>query len=131
MFILEASSPCVGVVEVVTEWLPHQLDRASHLTGSNPLACTCPPNLWICLCSPVGHCLAVLLLFFTSSTPSLPGKIVQRTQTWTLWGKVVLACIPSAVIGLPLNDWMSHLMTPWVVAARLHNHCYGVGFLVI
>ena len=43
---------------------------------------------------------------------------------------MVLACIPSAVIGLPLNDWMDeHLMNPWVVAAALI--VYGVGFLII
>ena len=70
-------------------------------------------------------------MFFHKLNPfSVKKSAARKRDTWTLWGKVVVACIPSAAIGLPLNDWMDeHLMTPWVVAAALI--VYGVAYLLI
>ena len=133
MFILELfKSLLFGVVEGITEWLPISstghlilLDECIQLRVSTEFM-----DMYRYVIQ-LGAILAVLVLFFHKLNPFSPRKnTLQRTQTWTLWGKVVLACIPSAVIGLPLNDWMdAHLMTPWVVAAALI--VYGVGFLVI
>lgn len=51
-------------------------------------------------------------------------------DTWVLWGKIVLGCIPAAAIGLPLNDWMEeHFYNAPVVALALI--VYGVLFIVI
>ena len=51
-------------------------------------------------------------------------------DTWWLWGKIVLGCIPAAAIGLPLNDWMEeHFYNAPVVALALI--VYGVLFIVI
>lgn len=45
-------------------------------------------------------------------------------------GKIVLGCIPAAVIGLPLNDWMEdHFYNAPVVAIALI--VYGIAFIVI
>lgn len=53
-----------------------------------------------------------------------------RRDTWVLWGKIVLGCIPAAAIGLPLNDWMEeHFYNAPVVALALI--VYGVLFIVI
>ena len=133
MLILELlKSVFLGVVEGITEWLPISstghlilVDEFLHLNVSTEFM-----DMYRYVIQ-LGAILAVLVLFFHKLNPFSPRKSShQKRQTWTLWGLVVLACIPSAVIGLPLNDWMDeHLMNPWVVAAALI--VYGVGFLII
>lgn len=54
----------------------------------------------------------------------------ERRATWSLWGKIVLGCIPAAVVGIPLDDFMEeHLYSSTVVAAALI--VYGIAFIVI
>ena len=122
----------LGVVEGITEWLP--ISSTGHLILVDEFIKLDVTTEFMDMYRYViqlGAILAVLVLFFHKLNPFSPRKSShQKRQTWTLWGLVVLACIPSAVIGLPLNDWMDeHLMNPWVVAAALI--VYGVGFLII
>ena len=122
----------LGVVEGITEWLP--ISSTGHLILVDEFIKLNVTTEFMDMYRYViqlGAILAVLVLFFHKLNPFSPRKSShQKRQTWTLWGLVVLACIPSAAIGLPLNDWMDeHLMTPWVVAAALI--VYGVGFLMI
>lgn len=122
----------LGVVEGITEWLP--ISSTGHLILVDEFIKLNVTTEFMDMYRYViqlGAILAVLVLFFHKLNPFSPRKSSnQKRQTWTLWGLVVLACIPSAAIGLPLNDWMDeHLMTPWVVAAALI--VYGVGFLII
>ena len=122
----------LGVVEGITEWLP--ISSTGHLILVDEFIKLDVSTEFMDMYRYViqlGAILAVLVLFFHKLNPFSPRKSShQKRQTWTLWGLVVLACIPSAVIGLPLNDWMDeHLMNPWVVAAALI--VYGVGFLMI
>lgn len=47
-----------------------------------------------------------------------------------MWLKIAVSCVPAAVAGLLLDDWMTeHLYTPTVVAAMLI--VYGIGFIVV
>lgn len=122
----------LGVVEGITEWLP--ISSTGHLILVDEFIKLNVTTEFMDMYRYViqlGAILAVLVLFFHKLNPFSPRKSShQKRQTWTLWGLVVLACIPSAAIGLPLNDWMDeHLMNPWVVAAALI--VYGVGFLII
>ena len=75
--------------------------------------------------------MAVVVLYFHKLNPWSPKKSrLERSQTWTLWKKVIIAVIPSVIIGLPLNDWMdAHLMNWLVVSIALI--VYGVLFIVI
>lgn len=120
-----------GIVEGFTEWLP--ISSTGHLIILDQflsLGTVEFMDMYRYVIQ-LGAILAVLLLFFHKLNPFAAKKSPRQKQdTWTLWGKVVLACIPSAVIGLPLNDWMDeHLMTPWVVAAALI--LYGIAFLFL
>lgn len=122
----------LGVVEGITEWLP--ISSTGHLILVDEFIKLKVSTEFMDMYRYViqlGAILAVLVLFFHKLNPFSPRKTsLQKRQTWNLWALVVLACIPSAAIGLPLNDWMDeHLMTPWVVAAALI--IYGVGFLII
>ena len=133
MLVLELlKSLFLGVVEGITEWLP--ISSTGHLILVDEFIKLNVTTEFMDMYRYViqlGAILAVLLLFFHRLNPFSPSKSVrQKRDTWNLWGKVVLACIPSAVVGLPLNDWMDeHLMTPWVVAAALI--IYGLGFLYV
>lgn len=133
MLVLELlKSLFLGVVEGITEWLP--ISSTGHLILVDEFIKLNVTTEFMDMYRYViqlGAILAVLLLFFHRLNPFSPRKSVrQKRDTWNLWGKVVLACIPSAVVGLPLNDWMDeHLMTPWVVAAALI--IYGLGFLSV
>jgi len=129
LFIELLKSAFFGIVEGVTEWLP--ISSTGHLIildeflklGTEEFM-----DMYRYVIQ-LGAILAVLLLFFHKLNPFSPKKkAAKRRETWELWGKVVVACIPSAVIGLPLNDWMDeHLMNPWVVAGALI--VYGLAFL--
>ena len=132
LFLELLKSLFLGIVEGITEWLP--ISSTGHLILVDEFLKLNVSTEFMDMYRYViqlGAILAVLVLFFHKLNPFSPRKSsLQKHKTWTLWGKVVLACIPSAAVGLPLNDWMDeHLMNPWVVAAALI--VYGVGFLVI
>ena len=119
-----------GIVEGVTEWLPvsstgHMilLDEFIHLQVS--------PEFYemFQVVIQLGAILAVILLFFHKLNPLSSKKDKQqKVDTWQLWFKVVVAVLPSAVIGLLLDDWMdAHLYNYIVVAITLI--LYGVAFI--
>ena len=132
MFIELLKSIFLGIVEGITEWLP--ISSTGHLILVDEFIKLKVSDEFMSMYLYViqlGAILAVLLLFFHKLNPFSPKKSPSRKQqTWTLWGKVAVACIPSAVVGLPLNDWVDeHLTNPWVVSAALI--LYGVAFLWI
>lgn len=132
MFIEVLKSIFLGIVEGITEWLP--ISSTGHLILVDEFLKLDVSTEFMDMYRYViqlGAILAVVLLFFHKLNPfSAKKSPAKKQQTWTLWAKVVVACIPSAVVGLPLNDWMDeHLMNPWVVAAALI--LYGIAFLYI
>ena len=122
----------IGVVEGLTEWLPisstgHMIlvDEFVKLNVSKPFM-----DMFLIVIQ-LGAILAVVFLNFEKLNPFSPWKTkLQKRNTIQLWLKVILACIPAAAVGIPLNDWMEeHLMTTQVVAAMLI--LYGVLFIVV
>jgi len=121
-----------GIVEGITEWLPVSstghlilLDEFVHLKVSAEF------YEMFQVVIQLGAIAAVLVLFFHKLNPFSPKKDAnQKKNTWILWSKVVVAVIPSAVIGLLLDDWMdAHLYNHVVVAITLI--LYGVAFLYV
>lgn len=121
-----------GLVEGITEWLPisstgHMLllDQFVKLNVSEDFW-----NMFLVVIQ-LGAILAVCLLFFRKLNPFSPSKSPEEKRgTWVLWAKIVLACIPAAAVGIPLDDWMEeHLGSPFVIAAALI--VYGIAFIVI
>ncbi|WP_057874658.1 undecaprenyl-diphosphate phosphatase [Loigolactobacillus rennini] len=122
----------LGIVEGITEFLP--ISSTGHIVLVNEFiklnetkAFTDMFNVVIQL----GAILAVVVLYFHKLNPFSPRKSHrERSHTWTLWWKVLLAIVPSVIVGLPLNDWMdAHLMNWAVVSATLI--IYGILFIVI
>ena len=119
-----------GIVEGITEWLP--ISSTGHMILLNEFVKLQVSDEFYKLFEVViqlGAILAVILLFFHKLNPFSPSKSApQKRNTWRLWFKVVLAVIPSAVIGLPLDDWMdAHFYNYVVVAITLI--VYGIAFL--
>ena len=131
MFIIEMLKAVLfGIVEGITEWLPvsstgHMilLDEFVHLKVT--------PEFYemFQVVIQLGAILAVILLFFHKLNPFSPKKdAAQKKDTWQLWFKVIVAVIPSAVLGVLLDDWMdAHLYNYVVVAITLI--LYGVAFI--
>ncbi|CDB61173.1 undecaprenyl-diphosphatase [Clostridium clostridioforme CAG:132] len=79
----------------------------------------------------LGAILAVVVMYFHKLNPFSPTKTSrQKDATWALWIKIIIACVPAAILGLLLDDWMeAHLFNAYVVAAALI--VYGVLFIVL
>ncbi len=120
----------LGIVEGISEWLP--ISSTGHMILVNSFMKTegfLTEDLFLYVIQ-LGAILAIVTLFFQKLNPFSPRKTKEERQdTWQMWFKVIVACIPAAVIGLLLNDTMEYFETPWVIAATLI--LYGIGFLVI
>jgi len=119
-----------GIVEGITEWLP--ISSTGHMILLDEfIKLKVTPEFYemFQVVIQLGAIAAVLVLFFYKLNPFSPKKdAVQKKSTWNLWLKVIVAVLPSAVIGLALDDWMdAHLYNYVVVAIALV--VYGVAFL--
>ena len=121
-----------GIVEGITEWLP--VSSTGHMILLDEfikLQVSAEFYEMFQVVIQLGAIAAVIVLFFHKLNPfSLKKDKVQKRDTWQLWFKVVVAVIPSAVIGVLLDDWMDeHLYNYVVVAFALM--LYGVAFLFV
>ena len=121
-----------GVVEGVTEWLP--ISSTGHmLLLEQFMSLDVSEDFWnmFLVVIQLGAILAVCVIFFHQLNPFSPKKDAgEKRDTWSLWGKTIVACIPAAVIGIPIDDWMeANLGGPFVIAAALI--VYGIAFIVI
>ena len=119
-----------GIVEGITEWLP--VSSTGHMILLDEFVkLQVSPEFYemFQVVIQLGAILAVILLFWRKLWPFSKNKsLQQKKNTWLLWFKVVVAVLPSAVIGLLLDDWMdAHLYNYIVVAITLI--LYGVAFL--
>ena len=126
----------LGIVEGVTEWLPvsstgHMLLVDTFLT----LQARAEFKETFFVVIQLGAILAVLAAFWKKLLPfhvekGEKNKLVADMGTLHLWGKVLVACLPAAVIGLLFDDFLEeHLHTPLVIALMLI--VYGVAFIVV
>lgn len=121
-----------GIVEGITEWLP--VSSTGHMILLDEfIKLKVTPEFYemFQVVIQLGAIAAVLVLFFHKLNPFSPKKDqIQKKNTWVLWFKVIVAVLPSAVIGLLLDDWMdAHLYNYIVVAIALI--AYGVAFLYV
>lgn len=125
-------SAFLGLVEGITEWLP--ISSTGHMILVEEFVkMNVSEEFWnmFLVVIQLGAILSVVVLYFHDLNPFSPSKGAEgRRATWTLWGKIILGCIPAAVIGLPLNDFMDeHFYNGYVVAVALV--VYGIAFIII
>ncbi len=128
----------LGIVEGITEWLPisstgHMIlvDEFVHLNVSEEFM-----NMFLVVIQ-LGAILAVVVLYFTKLWPfhynPKKSSILERyvdMEKMVLWFKILVACVPAIVVGLPLNDFFEEKFYNYVVVA-LMLIIYGVLFIVI
>lgn len=126
-------SALMGLVQGITEWLP--VSSGGHLLILNallPLKDVTPEfwNLYDVVIQ-LGSILAVVVLYFHRLNPFAPSKSgTERRDTWNLWLKIIVAVIPSGLVGVLFNDWIeAHFSGAVTVAAALI--VYGVVFLLL
>ncbi|MFV0275324.1 MAG: undecaprenyl-diphosphate phosphatase [Bacilli bacterium] len=124
----------IGIVEGITEWLPisstgHMLlfDEFLKFNASDEFK-----EMFFVVIQ-LGAILAVVLLFWKKMFPfglNKNNKIIIKKDIFNIWFKVVVACIPGAVIIILFDDYVTmHFETPLVIALSLI--IYGIIFILI
>ncbi|AKP68191.1 undecaprenyl-diphosphate phosphatase [Companilactobacillus ginsenosidimutans] len=132
MFIEIIKTIILGIIEGFTEFLP--ISSTGHLYLADEFVKLNESQAFIHMFMVViqfGAILAVILIYFHKLNPFSPKKNkVEKNNTWKIWLKVLVAILPSVIIGLPLNDWMDAHLTSWqVISATLL--IYGILFIVV
>lgn len=133
MIIIETfKAILIGIIQGITEWLPisstgHMIlfDQFLKLNVTKEFL-----DLFLVLIQ-IGSILAVIYLYFEKLNPFSKKKDkIQKEQTFSLWGKVIVGCLPAAIIGFLFDDFIHEkCYNAFVVAAALI--VYGVIFIVI
>ena len=135
----------LGIIEGITEWLP--ISSTGHMLLVDEIFTL---NLreafkeMFFVVIQLGAILAVVVMFFNKLFPFrlektetkengekiTKNKLIADMGTLNLWGKVLIACLPAAVIGILFDDFLeAHLHRPFVIALMLI--VYGVAFILI
>ena len=126
----------LGIVEGITEWLP--ISSTGHMLLIDaflPLTIREEFKEMFFVVIQLGAILAVLSAFWKKLFPFRIEKhekinINADMGVFSLWGKIIIACIPSAVFGLLFDDFLeAHLHTPLVISLALI--IYGVAFILV
>ncbi len=132
----------VGIVQGITEWLP--ISSTGHIILVNDLfPLDVSVDFWsmFSVVIQLGSILAVLVLYFSRLWPLCreDGKIKIKRSSVNIWTKVIVACIPAAVLGLLIDEWLEGMLYEdemhvsfagaMVIAAALI--VYGVAFILI
>ncbi len=133
MFLMNIVKAIIlGIIEGITEWLP--ISSTGHLILADEFIKLQMPAEFMSMFNVViqlGAILAVIYLYFNKLNPFSPSKsAVEKKDTWELWFKVVVAVIPSVIIGLPLDDWLDanfHHFLPVAIMLIL----YGIAFIIV
>lgn len=134
----------LGIVEGITEWLP--ISSTGHMILLNDiLRLNVSDAFWEMfeVVIQLGAILAVVVLYFQKLWPFAMRKNIEggntllsvgslglKKNTMILWAKVLVAMLPAALIGIPLDDWFdTHFYNSVVVAIALI--VYGVVFILL
>lgn len=123
----------IGIIEGVTEWLP--VSSTGHMLLFDafvPLNMTEEFKEMFFVVIQLGAILAVVAMFWEKMFPfSLQNKkIAVDNGIIRMWCRVAAACIPSAVLGFLLDDWLeAHFGSPLTIAAMLI--AYGLAFIIV
>lgn len=120
-----------GIVEGITEWLP--VSSTGHLILLEQLL---PLNVSEDFMSmfdvviQLGAIMAVVLLFWKKIWPFRRQKPIVEKNTMIMWVKILVACIPAAVVGLAFDDFFeAHFYNHICVAIMLI--LFGIAFIIV
>lgn len=131
-----------GIIEGITEWLP--ISSTGHLILVEQFVKfkQVSPEFWnmFQVVIQLGAILAVVLLYFKNIWPFTNKKekaikekgflSIFDKEKMNLWGKIIVACVPAAIIGLLFDDIFEALFyNPFCIAIALI--VFGIAFIVI
>ncbi len=122
----------IGIVEGITEWLP--ISSTGHMILLNEfIKLDVSEDFWEMfeVVIQLGAIMAVVVLYFEKLNPFSKKKDKsKKKETMQIWYKVIVACLPAAVIGLLLDDWIDEHFYNYVVVAVMLI-VYGVLFIIM
>ena len=133
MDLLELLKAAVlGIIEGITEWLP--ISSTGHMILADEFIKlnTSPAfkEMFLVVIQ-LGAILAVVVLYFHKLNPFSPKKTqIEKRDTFTLWGKVIVSCLPAAVIGLLFDDLLESVFYNYVTVSVMLI-LYGVLFILV
>ena len=142
MFLEIIKSAIFGIVEGITEWLP--ISSTGHLILVEQFLKfkEVSPEFWgmFQVVIQFGAILAVVFLYWNKIWPITKNKekAIKKTgilsyfdkDTINLWGKILVGCIPAAIIGLLFDEVFEALFyNPICIAIALI--VFGIAFIVI
>ncbi len=133
-----------GIVEGITEWLP--ISSTGHmiileeLLGAQEIF-DGGKAFWdfFLVAIQLGAILAVVICFFNKlnpfggkslKNPGMEKSKEEKKEIWLLWAKVLVACVPAAVIGLVLDDWLDSVFYNSITVS-ITLIVYGILFIVM
>ena len=131
-----------GIVEGITEWLP--VSSTGHMILLDEFVkLDVSPEFWemFLVVIQLGAILAVVILFWNQIWPfgkknnrhpvAIEGFLSWcKKDIWLMWFKIVVACLPAAVVGLLFDEYFESLFYNGVCVA-IALIVFGVGFLLI
>ena len=124
----------LGIVEGITEWLP--ISSTGHMLLVDEIITLNMSEAFkemFFVVIQLGAIIAVVVMFWKKMFPfqfKEKAQPIVKKDTFSLWFKVAVACVPSAIMGILFDDYLdAHLHTPIVIAIMLIF--YGVLFIVI
>ena len=122
----------LGIVEGITEWLP--VSSTGHMILVDEfIKLNMTPEFMemFFVVIQLGAIMAVVCLFWDKLFPfAFKGGFKVKNDTMNLWFKIVVACLPAAVIGLLFDDWLDeHFYNYQTVALMLI--IYGILFIIV
>ena len=134
MFIEILKAALYGILEGITEWLP--VSSTGHMIlFEEILPMKVSENFWnvFLVVIQLGAILAVVLLYWNKIFPfnfKNKNRPFIRYDIMNLWGEILVACIPAAIVGIAFDDILEkYLYTSVVVATMLV--LVGIAFLII
>lgn len=131
-----------GIVEGITEWLP--ISSTGHMILVDEFVkLDVSEQFWemFLVVIQLGAILAVVLLFWNQIWPfagkknDCPVKETGllsfcRKDTWIMWFKIIVACLPAAVVGLLFDEFFESLFYN-SVCVSIALIVFGIGFILI
>lgn len=132
----------LGIVEGITEWLP--ISSTGHLILVGEFLKLDKSDEFKEMFDVViqlGAIMAVVVIFWKKLWPfgkkdnqhplnKSPFGQMVKTDIFQMWFKVLVACVPAAVIGYLTEDWVDkHFYNPWTVAIALI--VFGIAFIIV
>lgn len=134
MFIEILKVILLGIIEGVTEWLPVSstghillLDEFIKLNMSDAF------KSMFTVVIQLGAILAVVVIYWNKVWPFKKGQshlISISKSKMIMWAKIIVACIPAAIIGIKFDDYIEeHFYNYFVISLALI--IFGILFIII